>query len=251
MTDTSVHFGFSVLMCALPLVAAIWLSLRSLARPYWALIVWFAWDAAVNGVPLFTGTPSWEFYGVTRAVTWVIWSILTLQAVSRGLRHFPAIGRFSQKVVVIGILAGCAVAMIGAEQDVSGRVHISAFATVAEVGDRGVATALAVTMLIVVAYLAWLPLPLPPNVLRHSLVLFLLLLVTSMTMLVWNRTGDRESWAIFELTSRASGAVAAIAWAALLRSSGEAAPVLGKAPTVDSAAILRQLDAINQSLARN
>lgn len=252
MTESFGLFRPDMLASACQLLAAVALAWSGLGRRYWSLVALLVYDgmSALLVRSLGGAFPIFQ-YLVVSAIAWALMTAAVVQVFGRGLAHFPAIARFSKKVIFAALVIGCLVSVLTLEQDVSGTLHISTLLTVAQVGQRGVTSALTLSMLIAVAYLAWLPLPLPPNVLRNAAVLFLYLLTNASVLVYWNRFAARSELGTVNLALSVILIALASSWALLLRPAGE--EVMGKPPTppADPSPLLRQLDALNRTLARN
>jgi len=113
---------------------------------------------------------------------------------------------------------------------------------------RFLSSAITLFLLLITAFLHRMPIPLPPNVIRHSLIFFFYFLVNAFLQYELNITRQRYL-DLVNLCLSAGTALALIAWFILLKEQGELPPA-SNAPRTPSGALLDRLDALNRSLSR-
>jgi hypothetical protein len=160
---------------------------------------------------------------------------------------YKGIARWAQYFLIISLLIALIIAFSTSFLDTSTGRHAPSLLLQVSVAHRAITTALTLHLIFVAAFLAWMPIPLPSNTLRHSILFFVYFLVQTLTHFFWNRVGTdlREPLNLI-LSSLTLSAL--LGWVFLLRSGGEQLPGRPMA-TPDSARLLTQLDALNQALA--
>lgn len=114
---------------------------------------------------------------------------------------------------------------------------------------RAVSSALSVFMILIAAFLLWMPVPLPRNTIRHSVLFFFYFFVTTGVYYVLN--SQRPGFAqIANLVTGLLTLSALVSWYFLVQPEGEAAPVVHAVPRTSSADMLGRLEALNRTLAR-
>ena len=114
---------------------------------------------------------------------------------------------------------------------------------------RAITSALSVFMIFIAAFLVWMPVPLPPNTIRHSFLFFFYFFVTTGIYYVLNTSAAR----FVDIANLATGAltlVALISWYFLVQPEGEAIPAVSAAPRASSSDLLDRLEALNRTLSR-
>ena len=104
-------------------------------------------------------------------------------------------------------------------------------------------------MILIAAFLLWMPIPLPANTIRHSFLFFFYFFVTTGVYYFLN-TSNTQFAQMANLLTGALTLAALLAWYFLVQPEGEAIPVVSAAPRVSSSDLLGRLEALNRTLSR-
>ena len=158
--------------------------------------------------------------------------------------RFPGIARFAQRFIAVSML----VAFVLAISTTGGDVHHGATTIqMYSVAIRAITTALCVYLLLIAAFLFWMPVPLAPNSIRHSFLFFFYFVATTAVHYQLN-IGDPRFIKMANLLISIITLVALLSWAWMLRPSGERSPVEPKLPRSGVSMMLNRLESINKTL---
>lgn len=188
-------------------------------------------------------------YTVAQPPLWVLYVLMVVELFQKVFARFPGIARFAKWVIVVSMVLAFlfALASIGGDlsKGWSGRSMIFRYSVIL----RTISSALSVYMILIAAFLLWMPVPLPVNTIRHSYLFFFYFFVTTGIYYVLNTSAAR----FVDIANLATGAltlVALISWYFLVQPEGEAIPAVSAAPRASSSDLLDRLEALNRTLSR-
>lgn len=177
---------------------------------------------------------------------------MVLEVFQKVFAGFPGIARFARRgVVLLMILAfGFALASIGEDLSVgwTGATLISRYSVV----YRTITSAISLFLIFVVASLAWMPVPLPRNTSRHSVIVFSYFLTITAIHYVINTSANRVQYIdVANLLITLVTISALASWYFLLTPEGEAIPVRSSSPRASARELLARMEELNQDLSRS
>ncbi|MFN0101666.1 MAG: hypothetical protein ACKV2U_06190 [Bryobacteraceae bacterium] len=186
-------------------------------------------------------------YKIAQPPMWILYVLMVVEVFQKIFDKFPGIARFAKRVVLISMVMAFlfALASIGGDLTVgwNGQSMISRYSVIL----RTISSALSLYMILIAAFLLWMPVPLPPNTIRHSFLFFFYFFVTTGVHYVLN-TNRGEYVQLANLVISVLTLVALLSWYFLLQAEGEAVPAGGKVPRTASADMLGRLEALNRTL---
>ena len=114
---------------------------------------------------------------------------------------------------------------------------------------RAITSALSVFMIFIAAFLVWMPVPLPPNTIRHSFLFFFYFFVTTGVYYILT-TGATAFVSVANLVTSALTLATLGGWYFLVQPEGETVPAGGAAPRASASDMLGRLEALNRALSR-
>jgi hypothetical protein len=114
---------------------------------------------------------------------------------------------------------------------------------------RAISMALSAFMILIAGFLIWLPIPLPPNTIRHSFLYFFYFFITTGVYYALN-SADAGFVHVANLLTSVLTLATLAAWYLLVQPAGEAIPFPPRAPRVAAADMLDRLEALNRTLVR-
>ena len=188
-------------------------------------------------------------YTVAQPPVWVLYIFMVIELFQKVFAKFPGIARFAKWVIVVSMVLAFlfALASIGGDlsKSWSGRSIIFRYSVIL----RTISSALSVYMIIIAAFLLWMPVPLPANTIRHSFLFFFYFFVTTGVYYVLNTT-DTQFVQMANLLTGVLTLAALIGWYFLVQPEGEAIPAVSPAPRASSSDLLGRLEALNRTLSR-
>lgn len=216
---------------------AAFLSLIFLQATSWAVGDRFPFDFQISA-----------YVGVTIA-SWVLYTYVVCEMFGRVFTSYPGIVRTGRKVIGISMLIALTVSILTAEQEFGNVVRATGI-LIATVGERVVSAAIVVYLTLILGFLRWMPVPLPVNTTRHTVIFFFYFIANSLVFHYWNRVARAGDLAAVNATLAIGSCICFGAWTWLLRPEGERVAPLLRPATPDSERILRHLAAINRALDR-
>jgi hypothetical protein len=188
-------------------------------------------------------------YTVAQPPMWILYILMVIDLFQKVFAKFPGIARFAQRVVLLSMVLAFifAFASMGGDLNTgwSGMSLIARYSVIL----RAISSALSVYMILIAAFLLWMPVPLPANTIRHSFLFFFYFFVTTGVYYMLNTT--RAGYVqMANLLTGALTLVALVSWYFLVQAEGEAVPVVHAAPRASSADLLGRLEALNRTLSR-
>jgi hypothetical protein len=190
------------------------------------------------------------FLGVTLS-GWFLYAFVVCQMFTRLFGTFPGIARTGNRVIAISLLLAIAISFLTTGEEFGGNTLMSIEVTFATVGERVVSAAILLYLILLLLFLRWMPVPVPENTVRHTIIFFFYFAGNALAIHYWNRVARQEDLYIMNTVLAGLTITAFSAWAWLIRPEGEFAAPVRKAPTPDSTRILNQLEAINRALGRS
>jgi hypothetical protein len=190
-------------------------------------------------------------YFFTQPGVWLFHALMMLEVYQVVFRSQPGISVFSRRVISAAVLLAALLAMgtlfLKPPPD-SPYALLESYLAI----ERAVNFSLFCFVLLLIAFLAWFPVPLARNALVHSAVFSLFFGVKAVALLARTMLGP-------DITSAASTAVLCVSlvslglWASLLTSAGEQVRVRSsyRRDAVDEERLLNQLEMINRTLLRS
>lgn len=183
-------------------------------------------------------------YLIAQPVLCLLYVLMVIEVFRKVFIRFPGIARFAQRFIV----ASMVVAFIFAIATAGGDVHKGASAVqMYTAAVRTITTAVCVYLLFIAAFLVWLPVPLPVNSIRHSLLMFFYFIATTAVHYELN-IGNLPLIKMVNLLLYVITLIALLTWAWLLRPSGELTPSSSGLPRAGVSTLLNRLESINKSL---
>jgi len=188
-------------------------------------------------------------YTVAQPPLWLLYILMVIELFQKVFARFPGIARFAKWVIVGSMVLAFlfALASIGGDlsKGWSGRSMIFRYSVIL----RTISSALSVYMILIAAFLLWMPVPLPANTIRHSFLFFFYFFVTTSVYYVLNTSNAR----FVDIANLATGVLtlaALVSWYFVVQPEGEAIPAVGAAPRASSSDLLGRLEALNRTLSR-
>ncbi len=183
-------------------------------------------------------------YLTGQTVMYIFYVLMVIEVFQKVFVRFPGIARFAQRVILVSM----AIAFVFAIATASGEMHQkSSMVQWYSVALRAISTALCLYLILIAAFLVWMPVPLARNSIRHSVLFFFYFIATSAVHYRLN-IGDVTFFRMANVFISATTLLALICWTWLLKPSGEIAPTPPAAPRSGTSALLDRLESINKSL---
>lgn len=183
-------------------------------------------------------------YMTVQPVLLVFYLLMVIEVFRKVFVRFPGIARFAQRVIVVSMVAALVFAIATAGGDVrQGATPVELYS----VALRALTTALCLYLLLIAAFLVWMPVPLAPNSIRHSFLFFCYFTAATAVHYEVN-IGNLTVVRMANLLISVITFVALWSWAWLLRPAGETAPAAPAGPRSGASALLNRLESINKTL---
>jgi len=224
---------------------------RNLWRAYRYFWICLIVEGLALGATLLAGgarRPTLLIYKIAQPIMWVLYVLMVLEVFRKVFARFPGIARFAQRVVVLSMLVAFVFALLSVPGELARGWSGSSILIRYSVILRTITSALTLYMILIAAFLVWMPVPLPPNTIRHSYLFFFYFIITTGVHYVLN-TNLGGYVQVANLTISILTLVALLSWLFLLREDGENPPTSpGMAPARAPSEILNRLESLNQSL---
>ncbi len=224
---------------------------RNLWRSYFFFWICLLVEGATVAATLFaTGNrAAILIYRVALPLIWILYILMVIEVFQKVFAKFPGIARFAQKVVLVSMVLAFLFALASMGGDLSngwsGRPMLIRYAVIM----RAITSALSVYMILIAAFLVWMPVPLPPNTIRHSFLFFFYFFVTTGVYYILN-TGAAAFVSVANFATSVLTLAALIAWYFLVQPEGETVPAVSAAPRASASDLLGRLEALNRALSR-
>jgi hypothetical protein len=197
--------------------------------------------------------PSTNLFGYiwipTEFTVWILYYLVIYELFSLVLGDYPGIQRWGRRVLLAALGVSIVIAGVSLAVDVTGPAHQYPILRTINVIRRGVSFSLVLLIILMMAYLAWFPVPQKRNVIVHAVLNVLYFMALTVGVFYRNMAG-------YEVTYQLSIALGVVTagtiwgWALLLTRRGEEVnKIVGfRWSGRDEARLLGQLEAINDSL---
>lgn len=221
------------------------------AYPFFCSCLLF--EGAVLGllllIPGFAPKKALFVYQYSQAPLWCLYVFAVLEIFQKVFASFPGIALFAKRVIWLALLAGFGVALFSTGSEMNAGWSGTNLTLQSSVVVRVASSALTVYMILISAFLVWMPVPLPRNTIRHSVLFFFYLLFSTGIHYVLNTSSGPDVQLVNALISALT--LSALAgWLFLLRPEGEAIPAVSAAPRHSSSEMLDRLEALNRALSK-
>lgn len=247
------QIAISILTVPLYFLVVFALYRRNLSRSYRFLTLYLILEGVAIATNLYLEDKK-RIADTIRVYLWVhppifvLYIGMVIELFQKLFARYPGIALLARRVVIGSMLVAFLISLASLGGDLStgwtGQSLISKYSVIL----RALSSAITLFLLLLTAFLYWMPVPLPPNVIRHSLIFFLYFLVNAFVQYQLNITRQRYL-DLVNLCLSAGTAIALFAWFILLKPQGELAPS-ANAPRTPSGVLLDRLDALNRSLSR-
>lgn len=247
------QIAISILTVPLYFLVVLALFRRNLSRSYRFLTLYLLLEGLAVGTTLYLQNQNrlgqaLRVYLYIQPPIFLLYIAMVIELFQKLFARYPGIALLARRVVIGSMIVAFLLSLASLGGDLSsgwtGQSRISKYSVIL----RALSSALTLFLLILTAFLHWMPVPLPPNVIRHSLIFFFYFLVNAFVQYQLNITRQRYI-DLVNLCLSVGTAIALIAWFILLKPKGEIPPSSG-APRTPSGALLDRLDALNRSLSR-
>ena len=223
---------------------------RNLWRQYFFFWLCLLAEAAtVTATLLATGNRKAVFfiYAISQPVLWILYILMVIEVFQKVFAKFPGIARFAQRVVLASMVLAFIFALTSIGGDLSGGWSGRGMVFRYSVILRTITSALSVYIILLAAFLLWMPVPLPANTIRHSFLFFFYFFVATAVYYILNTSApgfvDIANLVISGLTLATLGG-----WYFLVQPEGETVPAISAAPRASASDMLSRLEALNRTL---
>ena len=243
--------AISSLTVPLYFLLAVALYRRKISRSYLFLTIYLLVEGAGLALTLFFQfshrvADIIRVYRFIQPPIFLLYIAMVVELFQKLFARYPGIARLARSVVVGSMLAAFLLSLTSLGGDLStgwtGQSLISRYSVIL----RFLSSAITLFLLLITAFLHWMPIPLPPNVIRHSLIFFFYFLSNAFVQYQLNITRQRYL-DIVNLVLAAGTAIALSAWFILLKEKGETPPSSAP-PRTPSHALFDRLESLNRTL---
>lgn len=192
------------------------------------------------------------FWMASEALAWIFYVLVLIELYTLVLSQYPGIQSLGRWIFhgSVGISLLIAAVTLYPETSSGKPPDILMLFMIAE---RGILSALAILTLLIIAFLTWFPVPLPRNVVLHSILFAIYFFSKAAALLVRNVLGHQASHRATTLAFIGVGWLCMLLWALLMTARGEdvEARVGHRWNEDDEDRLLGQLRQINSSLSRS
>ncbi len=181
---------------------------------------------------------------------WILYAYVVCEMFGRLFGHYSGIARTGQRVIAISMILALSASLVTADLDFGNNLS-STGVLIATLGERVVSVAIIVYLILILLFLRWMPVPVPENTARHTVIFFFYFVISALVLHFWNRVASQADRVTVNCMLAGVSTVCFAAWAWFLRAEGEyTIPSRDKPPTPDAERILSQLESINRALDR-
>ena len=183
-------------------------------------------------------------YLAVQPILCVFYLLMVIEVFRKVFVKFPGIARFAQRVIVASLVIAFVFAISTAGGDMrKGATAIEMYS----VALRAITTALCLYLVLIAAFLVWMPVPLAPNSIRHSFLFFFYFTAATAVHYEVN-IGNLTMIKMANLLISVITLVALLSWAWLLKPAGEVPPAGPAGPRGGVSPLLNRLESINKTL---
>ncbi|MBI2690032.1 MAG: hypothetical protein HYX27_27315 [Acidobacteria bacterium] len=194
--------------------------------------------------------PTTMIYMIAQPPMWVLYVMMVVEVFRKVFVRFPGIARFGQRFLLLSMLIAFTFALASIGGDLSNGWSGSSMIVRYSVIFRTITSALTIYMLLIAGFLLWMPVPLPPNTMRHSFLFFFYFIVTTGVHYFLN-TSPPSFIRTANLVLSVLTLGALLSWLFLLRADGETLPAMVPAPRTSPSDLLGRLESLNNTLSRS
>jgi len=188
-------------------------------------------------------------YTVAQPLILTLYILMVIELFQKVFAKFPGVARLAKRVVIVSMVLAFVFALASIGGDLSngwsGRSMVFRYSVIL----RTISSAIIVYLILIAAFLLWMPVPLPANTIRHSFLFFLYFFVTTGVYYVLN-TSNMPFALLANLLTGVVTLAALAAWYFLVQPEGEKIPAIGSAPRTSATDMLGRLEALNRTLSR-
>lgn len=188
---------------------------------------------------------------VATVAGWILYAYVVCEIFGRLFGHYPGIARTGQRVIAISMILALSASIATADLDFGNNLS-STGVLIATIGERVVSVAIIGYLILILVFLRWMPVPVPENTVRHTVIFFFYFVASALILHFWNRVARQTDREMVNTLLAGASTVCYAAWAWFLRAEGEyTVPAHNRPPTPDAERILGQLESINRALGRS
>lgn len=189
---------------------------------------------------------------VSEGVAWVFYVLVLMELYTLVLSRYPGIQSLSRWIFHGSVGVSLVIAAFTLYPDLGGGRPPDVL-MLFMIAERGILAGLAVLTLLIIGFLTWFPVPLPRNVVLHSILFAFYFFSKAAALLVRNVMGHRASERWTTIAIMGVGWVCMLLWALLMTREGEGveARVGHRWNEDEEDRLLDQLREINSSLSRS
>lgn len=188
-----------------------------------------------------------KVYATAQPILCIFYVLMVVEVFRKVFAAYPGIARFAQRVIIISMVLAFVVAIASTTGETNHLMRESTQMEMYSVGFRAVTSALSLYLILIAAFLVWMPVPLPPNTIRHSFLFFFYFISTTSVHYILNVVGKTFVYRANLILSIVTLLVA-LCWLFLLKPDGEMTPKSPAKPKASADALLSRLESINKSL---
>ncbi len=193
-----------------------------------------------------------EIWMATEALLWIFYVLILLELYTLVLERYKGIQSLGKWIFHGSVGLALFIAALSLYPKL-GTGQQNDFLMLFMIAERGILCALALLTLLMTAFLAWFPVPLPRNVILHSVLFAFYFFSKAAALLVRNLMGHAAAQGGTSFAILAVGWICMVLWAWLLTPDGEdtEARVHHRWNEEEEERLLDQLKLINSSLSRS
>lgn len=227
---------------------------RGLWRSYlffWLCILFEGAALAATVVTAGSTSMTLAVYRVSQPPMWILYVFMVVEVYQKVFARFPGIAKFARRVVIISILIAFAFALLSIQGDLSSGWNGYSMVARYSIILRAISGGISIYMILIAAFLLWMPVPLPANTLRHSYLFFFYFFVTTgVHYILFVNRGEFVQAANVVISILTLAVL--LCWHFLLQPDGERIPSrLAPVPQGRAADMLDRLEALNRTLSRS
>ena len=202
----------------------------------------------------FTFSPSLyrDFFITTEAIQLVLYVWMVMELYSLIFRNYPGIRTASQIALGAALLLALVVSFLSLSSDMAARAKPTiSILDQFMIAERGVISSMVILILLITAFLAYYPVPLPSNLILHSAVFAVYFLSKSALILFRNLTGSSVD-RFLSLSVMGLAGICLVIWFAGMRKAGEQSSLIvgHRWDPREEQRLVAQLKGMNSALAR-
>ena len=241
----------NMLLCCVLIVRLYFVKLASTYRFFFASLTFFLLRSVASW-PIDDRSAGYAtFWKSTEPVAWILSTLVVLELCSLIFKEYRGIQVLGRRTIYASLAAAVLISLILLaptwRHSNEAMLSISRFLMV----ERGVDSALVILLLLLLGFLALLPIPLSRNVVIHSILYAIFFMASSLGIFIANMT-SHETFRVISTCLLAVAFLCLVAWIVLLSREGESkVAVMPKPlPAAYEQRLVEQLSSINATLLR-